>query len=413
MLYRRILLLLIIISGSIACTEQRKKKTVHDAFLPELIQFKIEKPNVAALKPLLLSCFVDSVWYLQLETSRRCLLPPRVGLYKTNDFIFTTTRNEIYQFDSNGNFVRQIGSEGKGPGEFRLNKCGFDDDNRRITVMSHYTTSPLVFDFNGKFLENINDSLITSCYGSLELFDAGNGFFIYVNQPMDVNHQWGCKPYELVVYDFEKNRVTQTLTNQLTCEVENERHYNSVRPSLQLLTRYDSLFYYKSFYNDTLYSVNSNNIKPFAIIDFGDLKFPGNTLYSPNNNIFQLEMVGKMRIIEMIIKKNFIFFEVLLHKAQGVDAFICKYDVTSGELTYHTNLIINDIDGGQNMYLKDLLKGMTCVLFQNDFLEELDKKRVFSTLNNTELKYPELKGNFEDLQKNRKDELNPMLMIYN
>lgn len=405
----RIMVLIPVIAGITACTHVRNKKEIADT--SSTIYMKIEKPDIASLTPLRLSEFVDQVEYVQLETTPQCLLHQSISLYPTRDFFFIVSKYGLYQFDTAGKFVRQIGRLGKGPGEFKLKQCGFDDTNRRIIIISYFGTGPQFFGYNGKFQGNLSDSLISSCHGMLELFRVGNGFFIYTVQPSDINHQWACQPYELVVYDYLKNKTTQTLTNRLVCQVDNDRHYNSLRPSLQTLTGHDSLFYYKSFYNDTLYSVSNSNIQPYAVIDFGNLKYPDNALYSPGDKM-ENESIGKMRITEIQVQKECILMNVLLHKAGGkADSFVCKYDIATKNLTYHSALLLNDIDGGQNIGISSLVKGITTVRFPDEFKEKIDKERLFSTLDKADLKRPELKEILELIQQNRKEEDNPAVML--
>ena len=402
----KIVFFIIVLFKCFGCNQAKIKPEKIDE-ISKLIQFKVELPDIKSLNPLLLSEFTDSIEYVQLETLPQCVLPPNINAYLTNDFIFTITRSNIYQFDTNGKFIRQIGRVGRGPGEFLLGRVGFDDMKRRILILSSNSISPLIFDFNGKFLGNINDSILASCFGTIELFGVGNGYFVHTVQPIDINHQWGCKPFEIITFDYLNNKLTQTLTNRMVCKVENSMHYQTFRPSLQSLSKRDSLFYYKSFYNDTLYCFNNNNIQPYAVVDFGKRKFPCSIL-NMSDQFIQNEIIGKMRIIEISIQKNCILLNIIIHKSDGYDHFICKYDMKYNTTTYHSNTIENDIDGGQSLEISSLNKKITPVYFENDY-ENVEK--YFSKLDKTDLKYPELQEKFKQMQINRKDEMNPMLMI--
>ncbi|MDR2145163.1 MAG: 6-bladed beta-propeller [Tannerella sp.] len=411
-IYKLIVLLLILLGNS-ACIKEKNRNETADIFSP--VNIKIEKPDISSLQPLLLSEFADSIEYIQLETSDQCLLPPYIGTFLTHDFIFIKTDYKLYQFDRKGKFIRQIGREGNGPGEFKLNKCGFDEENQRIFVKSYTNASPLIFDFNGKFLGNIKDSLINSCFGGMEHFDAGAGFLIYTIHPMDVNHQWAGKPYELIVYDYVGDKVTQTLINRFECKVENARQLNMIRPGLQTLTKSDSLFYYHSFYNDTLYAVSNTGIQPFAVVDFGKYKNRNNGwIYSKDPNTITDAFAGKMRIVDMFVCNNNIFLGIFLGKVDhAVESFLCKYDIANKKLTYHSYMVINDIDGCQNIDISGLNTGIETIINP----EELEDKEikialVYSTLDKNKLKNPEQKEKFElMLKENIEKEDNPILMI--
>ena len=374
-----------------------------------LIQIKIEKPNITSLKPLLLSEFADRIDYVQLETSDSCIMPPNINTHLTNDFIFTTFGSKIFQFDHIGKFIRQIGREGQGPGEFKLANFGVDDINRKIFVVSYSNQCPLIFDYDGKYLGNITDSLICSCFGGVEHFGVSDGYFIHTIHPTDIDLQWAGKPYELIVYDYNNKKVTQTLTNKLSVKVDDTKHFNSLNPSLQSLTKCDSLYYYQSFYNDTLYAVNNSNIRPFAIIDFGKNKFPTDFLHSPDINKLKESASGKMRIIGFYMNKDFVFLFVSLH---NVGAFLCKYEIATKSTSYHSGSIINDIDGWQNVNLHAIEKRISIVRHPNDYDDKQFKEGAFSKLNKAELKNPEQKEKIEKLmQKNREKEDNPVIMI--
>jgi hypothetical protein len=394
----------------VSCTQGRNKTETNNA--STLIYIKIEKPDVSSLKPLLLSEFVDKIDYVQLETSDQILLRPDINVYLTRDFIFTQLYSEIYQFDHMGKFIRQIGREGQGPGEFKLSHFGVDDNNHRIFVVSYTNRGPLVFDYDGKFLETINDSIVSSCLGGVELFGVGDGYFIYTIEPMDIDDQWAGKN-ELIVYDYIKNRVTQTLTNRLISKVV-DKGVGSIHqtPSLQTLTKRDSLFYYHSFYNDTLYTVSNSKIHPFAIIDFGKWKFPNDILYLFLNSLRD-KMDGKMRITGLFINRNNIIFDVMLMRSNSsVEGFLCKYDTNTKKMTYHSNMILNDIDGWQNVSINTLGKGISLVRHPDDYDDKQFKEGAFSKLDKSDLKYPEQREKIKNrVQGNREKEDNPLLMI--
>jgi len=405
------IIIFLIFFGNMSCAYVKEKTEKADA--QSLIYIKVEKPVVSSLKPLFLSEFVDSIEYIQLETNSKCLLPPNIGIHLTTDFIFTTSGSNLFQFDRTGKFIRQIGREGQGPGEFKLQYCGFDDNNHRILVISYYSREPLIFDYNGNFLGNVNDSIVSSCFGLVELFGAGNNYFICTIQPMDIDHQWAGKPYELVLYDFNKHKVTQTLTNRLVCRVEDAGWYNAVKPSFQTLVKKDSFFYYHSFYNDTLYSVSNSSIHPFAVIDFGKLKFSSNSVYS-RRNMYQGENAGKIRLAGLFKYQDIILLQVYIQEAEGVEdkSCLCKYDIKRDKIDYYSSIIINDIDGWQNISIEDMRKEIRVVRHPDDFNDKKFSEKIFSKLDDDRLKYPEQKGKIEKMLKiNKEKDDNPILMI--
>ena len=88
-----------------------------------------------------------------------------------NIYILDDGNHRVQIFDAQGNFLRSVGSEGEGPGEFSMparlsvNKAGqfavFDMGQQRISV----------FDASGELLR---DQLVNGMVGSLELRDDGS-----------------------------------------------------------------------------------------------------------------------------------------------------------------------------------------------------------------------------------------------
>ena len=69
-----------------------------------------------------LSCILtDSIEIIKLETSDECLIGEIKKVSFTDQFIFVSdpyVSQKIFMFDKNGKFVKSIGSQGGGPGEY-------------------------------------------------------------------------------------------------------------------------------------------------------------------------------------------------------------------------------------------------------------------------------------------------------
>ena len=66
-----------------------------------------------------LSTIGSEIEYIPLETIRASVLA-RVGIVTlSEDYIFVTDRRSVQQFKRDGSYIRQIGSYGRGPGEYQ------------------------------------------------------------------------------------------------------------------------------------------------------------------------------------------------------------------------------------------------------------------------------------------------------
>jgi hypothetical protein len=392
----------VIIYITVACANNPKtNKAVTDEQGSQPVYMKIERPDFGTLQPLRLSEFVDSVEYVQLETTDECLLSYEETGSRVGNLLFI---GKILVFDiTTGKFLRRIGRSGQGPGEYQLPQVAIDEANRRVLVNSGERQGTMVFDFDGIYLGHLKDSLLVECYGSITILGAGSGYLIYVNKNIDASHQFACAPYELMLYDYINHQALPGLKNQLVCRYS--RFSMTLRPGLQILTKQDDLHYYKSFYNDTLYAVSDKGIYPYAIVDVGNRKYNADLMYPdawPPPQ--ETNGDGKLFITDVYIYHDYIFLGCLLRGENKW--FICKYNIASGDLTYHTYHIINDIDGGNNAFIRNLRSGMVAVT-----PTEFEEDYVISSLDKSDLKYPELKDKFEIMQKQRIDDDNPLLML--
>ena len=398
--------------GCISCTY---KSTESVNATDSIFYMKIEKPNIASLPPLRLSEFADSIEYVQLETTQESLLPYDMGgkTRVTGNLLFIVNLYHIYQFDiETGKFLRQIGRTGQGPGEYIQVNAVIDTIDRKVFVKSPGKANLLTYDFEGKYLGDMpiadgTNSLFTTCFYSLTLAGAGDEYFIFYSSDFMPLNQ-ACHPHELIVYDYKNKMMLHSLPNRM--EGKYERHTNRMT-GLRAAVKTDDTFFYKSFYNDTLYTVNKEGIYPYAIIDLGNRKFPADEVFAKTPSSDQF---GKILIHSMYIRPGNLYFGCMLMK-EGLgnsDGFICKYNTARRELTYHSSIILNDIDGGGNVSIGKFTSNPAIIpVTPPDVVKEDEIEILFSTLAKSELKYPELKEKFERMQESRDPDDNPLLMI--
>ena len=384
-----------------------------------LLYVKIESPDFSNLKPLLMSDFVDSIRYIQLQTSPKCFLPKEGGfLTLTEKFIFSGYQGELFKFDKQGNFIRQIARKGRGPGEFEFlrNNYAIDEVNQKIFVKSRFHDIPLSFDFDGNSLGFVRDTLFAPCWHVGSGFCANDGHLIFLSMLVNTKDQELICKDELYLYDYEKKEIVQSLPHRMVAEPGRVHRSSALGLGEQFLGKYCGQHFYKSFYNDTLYAINKGIIQPYAIIDLGSRKYPADLLYSNDPYRIRPGSAGKIQIIYMFVHHQYILFACSKLKddnRSGADLFICRYDVPTGTVSYHSRYIVNDLDGGTNIFVEFLMEGVAAVtypLFPGEVLR--NQEILFSDLNKSDLKYPEEHDKFIQMQKRRKENDNPLLMTW-
>ncbi len=403
--------ILFLLCGLLSCHNSSR---VDNKDIPPLYSLKIDKPDFSSLKPLLLSEFVDSIGYVQLETTPDCLLSHHDSGTIYGDLLFISSLSSILQFDANtGKFLRQIGRIGQGPGEYvQTMSVVIDNDNNIVYVQSPRPSFLLSYNFNGDYLGDLpfvdTDTeypIFTNCFNSLMLMYIDNQYAIFRSSL--IPKEEACQPFELIVYDYRNKKIKDTLANGIEGVANIVMGISGVRA----FAGNEDGFFYKTFYNDTLYSVDvEKGIKPYAIIDLGKRKYPVEAVFDQKH----IGKAGKIMIREMLINDDCIYLWCIFiedESLRSTNRFLYKYDIPTGESSCHSTVILNDIDGGANTSIVGLLRGTDPVM-PLDMVEEGSEEFLFSNVSKSELKYPELKEKFEMMQSNRDSEDNPLLMKF-
>ena len=90
---------------------------------------------------------VVSIQYIPLETTDSCLISNLLNLQVTTDYMFMYNgkTEEVLQFDRKGKFIRRVGRQGNGPGEYSMiSELAVDDSNKELFV---FTKVDINFDY--------------------------------------------------------------------------------------------------------------------------------------------------------------------------------------------------------------------------------------------------------------------------
>jgi hypothetical protein len=149
---------------------------------------------------------------------------------------------QIFQFDSQGNFIQTIGQEGKGPGE--IHRAG----GLRITVDQNIVLYDagnkkfLFFNKDGSLVKEIKDTSKTSVFGTAIYLDNGNFLF----EEMEFDPEGKEMSYHLTLLDEAFDKI-----KALDGKVTKENPLQSARYNL-----FDPYFSYQII-EDRIYLVNS------------------------------------------------------------------------------------------------------------------------------------------------------------
>ena len=128
---------------------------------------------------------VVSIQYIPLETTDSCLISNLLNLQVTTDYMFMYNgkTEEVLQFDRKGKFIRRVGRQGNGPGEYSMiSELAVDDSNKELSIFQ-YGGDALVYSYDGSFLRN--DTTVKQAGGMYVFADGKRALKGLVMKPFE------------------------------------------------------------------------------------------------------------------------------------------------------------------------------------------------------------------------------------
>jgi hypothetical protein len=169
-----------------------------------MTQQNVIKIDVSQAKPGRLSEIVDSISYIQLETTDECLIAS-IGLMKYHDrhyYIYDIPAKTIYIFSETGKYVSKLCKYGQGAGEYLgINSFTVDSENR-IHVLDLGLKRILIYDKSGEFISQIDIDM--NDYPR-DILCLGDKYMLYMPDE-NIGARQGA-----FIFDPEKNTYMQIL----------------------------------------------------------------------------------------------------------------------------------------------------------------------------------------------------------
>lgn len=197
-----------------------------------------------------LSKIIDDVEFVQLESTIDSYFSMYSSLNVTDQYILITSEFErrVLLFNRSGKFIRQIGSQGKGPGEYIYPHFATIDPQERFIIIKDAQGGNLFkYDLNGSILKQVDISDLCPNRPSWKpVFLDNNHFALSFNRPLISKNDH----FNIAVFDLELNLVDRMIhipNNDSLCLTN--------LSSQKLLEGKDNLISWESFV-DTVYSVD-------------------------------------------------------------------------------------------------------------------------------------------------------------
>ena len=337
-------------------------------------------------------CFLTdlalNVEYIKLEFSKEALIDDvsKIGqIVITDSYIFIQSRCELYMFSRTGKFIRKIGSIGKGPGEYICAlSFGIDSTNQKIYIQTS-THTLMTFSFDGKHIETNP----LKAHG--ELFYYNNKIISVSNLETAFFGEWnGIRAQTFDIKNKQEQKVSYS----------NFKSNSALYPS-NFSYKYNDTVFTQFVNNDTVFYLKDNKFIPQYILNMGKYR---------RKNIDFSKYSGKNFIYINKVKesKNFLFMDYFLTDRYSPQNAI--YQKNTGILySLKDELIINDLDGGMNIWPKFSIDNNKVAVFIDifDIFENLDKNYFASST----AKYPEKKLELMKLINSLNENDNPIIML--
>jgi hypothetical protein len=210
-----------------------------------------------------LSQIATDVKYIRLETNKNCLISGSAKYYFSDSLIFVTDKDHILEFSISGKFIRQIGKAGNGPGEISsIIMLSVLPRLRMIVVHDNIKNMMIFYSFNGNFIKTIK----VPRHKYIKVLD--NGMFI---------------EYEEAMGKSEENYFSLTdESGKIISTVKNYNQWSSRSGQLSIILgwyfepfySYQKKIFFKTMFNDTIYTINENKIIPKYYINLGKSRLP-------------------------------------------------------------------------------------------------------------------------------------------
>ena len=286
-----------------------------------------------------LSDFVESITYIPLATTYDCLVDKNPKVFVTREFIVTVTTFRCLIFNrKNGEFIREIGHYGRGPGEYQSTRGFFNE-----CIPAYYFTGwngyLVKYTMDGVFRENVKIP------GYKDSFDSPSFpmNYSFINDSIivcDFLIASGTESNSLMIFN-EKGKVLRNIPNN---NILRNKQKFVLRTGEMSFHHFNNNLFFQSMYNDTVFQISIDKIIPSFILNRGKHSPPFESKWWSYGKQLQSSFISQPEYSE---NKRFISFNFYLSK----NKYFALYDKSLKLLKVVDNNsgIKNDIDGFINI----------------------------------------------------------------
>jgi hypothetical protein len=381
-------------------------KIIEDKY-PKLIDIDRDFKNKKELR---LSDIALDIEYVKLEAGTDSYIGGgNSTIYVDNKYIYIYNQKRLLQFSRNGKFVKEIGRNGRGPGEFPGIK-GFTIDKKKksIYIIANYLANVLEYNCeSGEFLgsfpidKRAGSSMLP---GVFQIVDTDT--FAVLSHPMTQFR----KDYFFAQIVDSKGNIIHNQKSHIYSTDDKEKINERSLPAGNQTWKFGNEIRFFEYLNDTIYSYINNQFKPSYIFNLGKYKGDFDVMVKTRD-----ERKSKSIAVRSFAETSgHLLFKCLFDNKWILSMYNKQtkrfYTVSNPHTKY--GKIENDIDGGSPFWPM-----VTNYDEQNqewvalDTAIDMKQKLTNEFMANSEAKFPEKKAELQKFLNELKVDDNPVLMI--
>jgi hypothetical protein len=324
------LILYIALISLCACSRNRKEiklGTISDSGA-KVISLNPDKEN-----KIYLSEVAQSINVKILETTDESLIGDILAIeYDGDYFIHNNIDKFVYVFDSIGNFKRQIGKKGNGPGEIIYPECFSLDKERKEVLLTNNFQSINKYNYNGQFVgkEDIDTKF-------RKFFILGGTYYFHTSKLHNFDNKGNSICANLWISDEEGYKLF--FPYDPAVYPNGGLYFDTAIP----FSETSRGIIYNYVFCDTIYSLEKKEVKPIYIINYEKNGTTKNLNTIPGEDVekYLEENPDKAYYVQNVFETdNFLRLNYLM----GFQIYEVFYEKNSNNLI--EGVLINDLLGG-------------------------------------------------------------------
>lgn len=357
-----------------------------------------------------LSEIASDIEYVKLETTPESYIGGgNSTVVIGSNYFFIYNKKRLLQFSRNGEFVKEIGRNGRGPGEFASTKgIAIDETTKNIYVIANFGHKVLEYNYEtGKFMGSFPIDEIagsTMLSGAFQLIEKDK--FAVLSHPLT---QFRPDYFFTQIIDKNGHLIKNKKSSLFSVDDDEKIKNKSFQVGNQTWKFKNEMRFFERL-NDTIYQYEYNKFIPIYIFELGKYKGSFDIMVARQDERKD-RYISLHNILET---NNFLFFHCRYNK----ERLLCMYDKKNGEMSKISNpqtehsWFYNDIDGGLPFFPRYLNE----IDFQGEWIFmhtaiDMKQKLTDEHIASSEAIFPEKKKELQKIITGLKIDDNPVLMI--